>query len=275
MDLTDKVVVITGASSGIGRRVAVDFAAKGACVCAAARRADRLRALVTELGGPDGGHSFFVTDVSDRDQVRALARHVEETYGRCDVLINNAGFSQAVDFEGPEAADVTEAVMRTNFLGAVWCTTELIDLLYRSVPSHVVNVASVAGRLAAGSPAYTASKFALVGWSEALHPVLAARGVYMSSVEPGVIPTEGFPATAIESNRLLMMTTGTTEQVSKAILDAIEGRKMQRVVPRWYYLLQIPRLLTPGLYRFARRKLVDPIYKRDQTNDRSSGEPRP
>jgi hypothetical protein len=127
-----------------------------------------------------------------------------------------------------------------------------------------VNVASVAGRLATGSPAYTASKFALVGFTEALHLRMAERGVFISSVEPGIIPTEGFPATAIESNRWLKRTMGTTEQVSAAIFDAIEGRKMQRMVPRWYYLLQIPRLLVPPLYRFAQRKLVEPIYRRNR-----------
>lgn len=273
MDITGKLVVVTGASSGIGRDVALDLADRGARVCAAARREDRLRALVDEMGGSGRGHSYLRTDVADRSQVRRLAAHVGDTYGRCDILVNNAGISRAVSFDGPQAADVVEEVVRTNFFGAVWCTAELMDLLVRSAPSHVVNVASVAGRLAAGSPAYVASKFALVGWSEALHPRLAVRGVYVSSVEPGIIPTEGFPATAIGSRRLLRKTMGTTQQVSKAILDAIDGRKVQRVVPRWYYLLQVPRLLTPGLYRFVQRKVVAPIYERDQTKARSSGDP--
>jgi len=263
MDISDKVAVVTGASSGIGRRVALDLAARGARVCVAARREDRLAGVVEEMGGPGSGHSWIATDVSDRAQVQRLAQHVRDTYGRCDILINNAGISKEVIFDDPAAADVVEAVMRTNFLGAVWCTTELADLLLASAPSHVVNVASVAGRLASGSPAYTASKFALVGWSEALHFRMAERGVFVSSVEPGIIPTEGFPATAIESSWWLKRTTGTTEQVSAAIFDAIEGRKMQRMVPRWYYLLQIPRLLAPPVYRFAQRKVVGPMYRRN------------
>jgi NAD(P)-dependent dehydrogenase (short-subunit alcohol dehydrogenase family) len=233
-------------------------------VCVAARREERLEVLVREMGGAGRGHSSIATDVSDRDQVRRLAAHVRSTYGRCDILINNAGFSKEIPFDGPAAADGIEEVMRTNFFGALWCTTELLDLLLSSAPSHVVNVASVAGRLATGSPAYTASKFALVGFTEALHLRMAERGVFISSVEPGIIPTEGFPATAIESNRWLKRTMGTTEQVSAAIFDAIEGRKMQRMVPRWYYLLQIPRLLVPPLYRFAQRKLVEPIYRRNR-----------
>ncbi|MDQ4065919.1 MAG: SDR family NAD(P)-dependent oxidoreductase, partial [Actinomycetota bacterium] len=240
-----KVCVITGASSGIGERTARDLAERGVRICAVARREERLAKLVADLGGEVAGHSYHVTDVSRRESVRALAAFVRERYGRCDVLVNNAGFSRDAAFDGPAAADVVVEVMETNFLGAVWCTTELLDLLQASAPSHVVNVASMAGRLAMGNPPYNASKFALVGWSEALHFQLAPRGIYVSSVEPGIIPTEGFPATAIEENPLLRFSIGTTEQVSAAIIDAIEKRKMQRVVPRWYYLLQIPRLLTP------------------------------
>ena len=274
MDLKGRVCVITGASSGIGEQVARDLAGRGVRICAAARREDRLAKLIADLGGEAAGHSYHVTDVSSRDQVRALATFVRERYGRCDILINNAGFSREARFDGPEAADVIVEVMETNFLGAVWCTTELLDLLQKSVPSHVVNVASVAGRLAAGNPPYNASKFALVGWSESLHFQLAPRGIYVSSVEPGIIPTEGFPAGAVENNPLLRFTIGTTEQVSAAIIDAIAKRKMQRVVPRWYYLLQVPRLLTPPLYRWVQKNVVGPIYRRnDQMNARSSGDP--
>lgn len=276
MELGGKVCVITGASSGIGERVARDLAERGARICAAARREERLAKLVADLGGEAAGHSSHVTDVSRRESVRALAAFVRERYGRCDVLINNAGFSREAPFDGPRAADVVVEVMETNFLGAVWCTTELLDLLQNSAPSHVVNVASMAGRLAAGNPPYNASKFALVGWSESLHFQLAPRGIYVSSVEPGIIPTEGFPARAIEQNPLLRFTIGTTEQVSAAIIEAIEKRKMQRVVPRWYYLLQVPRLLAPPVYRWVQKNIVGPIYRRnDQMNARSSGDPKP
>ncbi|MGH2694304.1 MAG: SDR family NAD(P)-dependent oxidoreductase, partial [Actinomycetota bacterium] len=118
MGLVGKVCVVTGASSGIGRRTALDLASEGAVVCAAARREDRLRSLVDELSGDS--HSYFVTDVSDRANVKALAEHVRERYGRCDVLVNNAGFGSSRAFDGPEAADEVERVMRTNFLGAVY-----------------------------------------------------------------------------------------------------------------------------------------------------------
>ncbi len=128
-----------------------------------------------------------------------------------------------------------------------------------SAPSSVVNVASIAGRLAVGgSPSYCASKFALVGWSEALQSELAPRGVHVSVVEPGLIPTEGFPQTQVQTYPVLRNLLGTEAQVSKAILDTVRRRVFERTVPRWYYLLQLPRLLAPALYRAAERRLIAP-----------------
>lgn len=261
MGLKGKICVVTGASSGIGYRTSLDLAAAGATVCAVARREERLKALVDEMAGE--GHSYRVTDVSDAGQILGLADFVRERYGRCDVLINNAGYSKERPWHLPGALDDLEAVMETNFYGVVRCTSAFMPMLLESAPSHVVNVASVAGRLAVGGvPAYTASKFAVVGWSEALHVQLRRKGVFVSLVEPGIVPTEGFPATAIAGSGLLRHTMGTTDGVSRAIQDVIAKRKMQRMTPRWYYLLQVPRLLTPALYRFAQQKVVAPIYKR-------------
>lgn len=256
--LTDRVCLVTGASSGIGRRTARDMAAAGARVCVAARRRDRLESLVAEMGGETRGHSLVVTDVSKRDDVKALAAHVRQTYGRLDVLINNAGFAGGEGMTGPESIDEIERVFATNFFGAVYCTGEMLDLLVASAPSHVVNVASMAGRLATpGTSTYAASKFALVGWTEALQPDLAERGVYLSSVEPGFVPTEGFPQKNLVQDRFMRHLLGSDAQVSAAIRDAIDHRKPQRVVPRWYYVLQVPRVLAPWLYRLGMNRLMN------------------
>ncbi len=247
--------VITGASSGIGRRTAVDVAAAGATVCVAARRADRLESLVAEL--PGSGHSYRVTDVSDRDDVAGLAAHVAATHGRCDVLVNNAGYSGERGFTGAGSIANVEAVFGTNFFGAIYCTGEFMSLLEASAPAHVVNVASIAGRVAApGLPAYCASKFALVGWTEALQPELAPKGIFLSSVEPGFIPTEGFPQKDLVEDKVMRHILGSDAQVSAAIQDAVAGRKPQRVVPRWYYMLQLPRVVTPRVFRSAVTRLA-------------------
>jgi NAD(P)-dependent dehydrogenase (short-subunit alcohol dehydrogenase family) len=255
----DKVCVVTGASSGIGRRTALDLAADGARVCIAARRSDRLQEVLEAMGGEARNHSMVVADVAKKSDVRSLGAHVRRTYGRLDVLVNNAGISAHSGFSEQGGVATLEKVMKVNFFGAVYCTAEFLPLLVAAAPSHVVNISSVAGRLAlGGSPAYCASKFAMVGWSEALHFELRPKGVFVSVIEPGLIPTEGFPQTIPQQDRLMRYTLGTVEDVSAAIRHAIARRKLERTVPRWYYLLQIPRLLTPPLYRLVNDKLVAP-----------------
>jgi uncharacterized protein len=267
MNYQQMVCVVTGASSGIGRVTALDLAARGAKVCVAARRQDRLAEVVSAMGGDGAGHSYVVTDVGKRSDVRALEAHVRSTYGRCDVLVNNAGFSREVPLDEPGGVEALEAVMATNFFGAVYCTAEFLPLLLESAPSHVVNVASVAGRLAsAGTPAYCASKFALVGWSEALHYDLADRGVYVSLVEPGFVSTEGFPQEDLVGNPMLRRIVASPEEVAIAIRHAISNRKQQRVVPRYYYLFQIPRLLAPPIFRWAQERLVKPRHRARQAS---------
>jgi uncharacterized protein len=243
------VCVVTGASSGIGRRVAVDLAAEGATVCATARRADRLAQLVAELGG--ASHSWIGCDVSQEADVRALAEHVASVHRRCDALVNCAGYPGSARFDGPSAVASTESVLATNFLGAVRCTAALLSLLEAGTGA-VVNVASVAGRIAVpGSSAYTASKFALAGWSEALRAELAPRGVRVSLVEPGFVPTEGFPATGLRAHPLLRLLLRPVEDVSGAVLRALATGAPEIVVPAWYRAFVVGRTLAPGLYRRA------------------------
>jgi short-subunit dehydrogenase len=249
--------VVTGASSGIGRRTALDLAAAGATVCGVARREPELRALVDEMAGAERGHSYFVADVSERADVRALADHVSTVHGRCDVLVNNAGFSRGGAFEGADDVGDVEAMMATNFFGTVYCTAELMPLLLAAAPSSVVNVASVAGRFGlAGSSGYCASKFAVVGWSEGIHFELAEKGINVSLVLPGPIPTEGFPQTALVGDSVMKHALGSDADVSAAIMDAVARSKMERVVPRWYYALQFPKLLVPPLYRYLQQKVI-------------------
>jgi NAD(P)-dependent dehydrogenase (short-subunit alcohol dehydrogenase family) len=254
-----KIAVVTGASSGIGRRTAFDLAAEGALIVAAARREDRLQELVDELGGTSAGHSYHVTDVSRRSDAQALARHVAERHGRCDILVNNAGFSRHSPLGSPEAVSAVEQVMATNFFGTVYCTEALLPLLERAAPAHVINVASVAGRLSFGAVApYVASKFAVVGWSESVANELRAKGIHMGLVEPGPIPTEGFPQKALVENRFLKHALADDAAVSAAIRSSIASGKLQRTVPRWYYLLQFFRLATPPLYRYVQTKVAAP-----------------
>jgi NAD(P)-dependent dehydrogenase (short-subunit alcohol dehydrogenase family) len=263
MEWNGKVCVVTGASSGIGKQTALDLAEAGATVCCVARRTAELDAIVRSL--PGSGHTAFRADVTDRSAMEALAQHVDSTYGRCDVLVNNAGFSRGREFQGIESLEDIDAVMETNFFGVVNCTSYLLDLLERSAPSNVVNVASVAGRFSFGNAsAYCASKFAVVGWSESIRIDLASRGVSVSLVEPGPIPTEGFTQEALVDHPVLRFALGSTEGVSAAIRNAVEGDKPQRVTPRWYYLLQIPKVVAPRLFRLGAAKVASPRVPKER-----------
>lgn len=255
MDVARKICVITGASSGIGRRTALDLAADGAILCLVARRAEKLAEVLEEL--PGEGHTYFVCDVSDREQVAKLGDHVRSVYGRTDVLINNAGFSRGRDFRGQDSVEDIEMMLATNFLGAVYCAAEFLDLLEASQPSQIVNVASIAGRLAFGNASgYCASKFALVGWTEGAAFDLEPRGVRLSLVEPGPIPTDGFSQQALVDHPILRHSLGSAGDVSAAIRDVIKNDKRERIVPRAYWLAQFPRLVAPWLHRSVIRKMV-------------------
>jgi len=194
-----KVMLITGASSGIGEATARRLAREPeAALVLVARREERLRDLAAALGGTAtvGGAprvSFLATDLLDEDTPARVREHVLERYGRLDLLVNNAGAAWRASFAHGGYENVRRT-MAINFDAQLRLTEALLPLLRESAPSAIVNVASTAARVArAGSGAYSASKFALAGWSDALYAEEHARGVHVGLVLPGFISTEGFP----------------------------------------------------------------------------------
>ncbi|HEY7295431.1 MAG TPA: SDR family oxidoreductase [Dehalococcoidia bacterium] len=183
-------VAITGATSGIGYETARAFAAAGANVVVAGRRKERLDELVDAITRA-GGQAFGVqTDVSDFGQVEALVARAQERFGRLDVLVNNAGVGLAAAF-----ADVTldefRRLMDVNFWGVVHGCRAALPVMTDQRRGVIINVASIMGRR--GMPfsmAYCASKFAVIGFSEALRTELAASNVAVSVVCPGAVESE-------------------------------------------------------------------------------------
>jgi short-subunit dehydrogenase len=255
MEIRGKICVLTGASSGIGRTAAIDLASHGMTLCVVARREELLKELVREL--PGNGHSYVTADVSDIEQVRSIERHVRATYGSVHALVNNAGFTRGGEFIGEDSLDAVRAVIETNYLGTVNACAVFLPLLEASAPSRIVNVASMAGRLAfPRSSAYVASKFAVVGWSESAAFDLKARGISVSLIEPGPIPTEGFPQQSMVGHPIFGRALGSQKDVARAIRSAIIKGSPTRAVPRWYRPLQFPRLIAPPLYRFLAARLT-------------------
>jgi NAD(P)-dependent dehydrogenase (short-subunit alcohol dehydrogenase family) len=227
-DPAGKVAVITGASSGIGEATARRLARLGMTVVAAARREDRLRALAEDLPGIVP----HVTDVTSQADVDGLAARVRDELGACHALINNAGVPGGA-FRGRDDVDDALRTIDINLGGTIRCMGAFAELLADSAPSRVINVASVAGKLAVGPAAYAASKFGQVGFSEATHLAWSRRGVTVTQLNPGFIETEGFPQNDIKRSALARL-IGTPEDVARAIHRTLLDGAPERTVPGWY-----------------------------------------
>ena len=245
------VALVTGASSGIGEATARRLAREsGTRLVLVARREDRLRALAQEIGGA----TVVAVDVTADDAPQRIREAVEAEHGRLHLLVNNAGAAWRGRF-GDTGWSNIERHMKLNFEAPVKLTEALLPLLRRTAqevsdddrPVAIVNVASTAARVSRpNSGAYSASKFALVGWSDALAAEERLHGVHVGLVLPGFIKTEGFPA-----RELPKAIVSRPEVVAEAIMDAGPGGRSERYVPRPYWLAAASRILAPRLVRRA------------------------
>jgi short-subunit dehydrogenase len=242
------VVLITGASSGIGEAAARRFAREpGASLVLVARRAERLAALADSLGPVPV--SWVSVDLLEEDAPAQILGHLQERHGRLDLLVNNAGAAWRARF-GEGGYENVRRTMAINFDAQLRLTEALLPLLRASAPSAIVNVASTAGRVArAGSGAYSASKFALAGWSDSLWAEEKEHGVHVGLVLPGFIATEGFPQSELMERPLTRRIVSTPERAAEAIYQAGLGKRPERYVPRPYAIAAALRVLTPALYR--------------------------
>ena len=264
---------ITGASSGIGEATARRLAREpGAELVLVARREDRLRALADSLPCEA---SYVAVDLTDPDAPERVRAHVEERHGgRLTLLVNNAGGSWRGAFAEGGYANVRRH-MELNFDAVVRLTEALLPLLRASTPAAIVNVASTAGRVArARTGAYSASKFALIGWTDSLYAEERPAGVHVGIVLPGFIATEGFPATELREKALTRWVVSKPEKVAEAIVEAGPGGKAERYVPRPYAPgrrgpRRRSRPGSPGALRRGRRLADDaaPARKRGRSRD--------
>ncbi|MEE8601162.1 SDR family NAD(P)-dependent oxidoreductase [Euzebya tangerina] len=255
--LADKVAVVTGASSGIGAATARRLAERGMTVVAAARRVDRLDRLASEQARI---HARQV-DVTDTESVDALAADVREQFGACHVLVNNAGIGGG-PFRSRADLDDAMGTIDVNVFGVMRCTAAFADLLEAGAPSRVINVGSVAGKLGLGPAAYAASKFAVVGFSEALSFSWAERGITVCQLNPGFIATEGFPQEQVKRTPIRGL-VGKPTDVAAAIEEAIVTGTTERTVPRFYRPFVVLRHTATPLYRAIARKLPRATGTRD------------
>lgn len=212
-----------------------------------ARREERLRELAASLSCRA---TYVAVDLTDEKAPQRIRHHLtDEHRGELHLLVNNAGASWRASFAEGGYANVHRH-MELNFDAAVRLTEVLLPLLRKAAPSAIVNVASTAGRVSrARTGAYSASKFALIGWSDSLYAEEQPYGVHVGLVLPGFIETEGFPATELREKALTRWIVSKPAKVAEAIYECGPGGQAERYVPRPYALAAHARILFPSLTR--------------------------
>jgi short-subunit dehydrogenase len=253
MAYKDRSVIITGASSGIGWELAKLFATQGACLTLAARQADKLEELAV-ICHKMGARTISVpTDVADPVQCQALVDAAVKTYGRIDVLINNAGTTMWARLDEISDLSIFEKIMKVNYLGSVYCTFYALPHL-RETAGQIVSINSLTGK--AGVPTrtgYAASKHALSGFFDSLRVELRGTGVSVTNIYPGFVDTgvqargfgpDGKPLgfTPLQKDKIM-----SAADCARLAMKAITARKREEVMTLRGKLGQWIKLIAPAV----------------------------
>ena len=251
--LRGKHVVVTGASSGIGRATALEMARRGARVTIAARRTEQLHEAAEECRDAGAECVVAIADVTRPEDCKRLI----ENAGQVDVLVNNAGFAVFGPIATTDPAAMRDMI-HTNYLGAVWCTQAVLPQMLERKSGAIVNVASIAGIMGyAGMGGYCASKFALVGFTESLRDEVIGRGVRVSLVCPGTTESEFF----VRAERKAMPAASRLikgiepVRVARVICDAAEHDGYRRILPAAAALYMRFKEIFPRLAHLLMRRV--------------------
>jgi short-subunit dehydrogenase len=226
MGFAGKVVCITGASSGLGRAMAVEFARRGALVGVVARREDRLRQLCDEVRSAGGRCEPAVADASDRTGIQAALQSLAGRLGPCDVLVANAGVgasNTAAELDVPAA----EAAIRTNLLGPMYAIESVLPSMLARGSGHLVGISSVAAfKGLPTAAAYCASKSGLSSYLESLRISLRSRNIAVTTICPGFVRTE------MTAKNEKMMWVLDADVAARKMVNAIERRRKVYCFPK-------------------------------------------
>ena len=265
MNYSGKVVIITGASSGIGEQSAKEFAKLGARIVLVSRNRERLEEVATSLSKYETQILVCPCDVSKKNEVEQLSKVVLEKFDSVDILVNNAGFG-VYNTVNNISIEEMEAQMLTNFFGIMYCTKIFLQKMLNQGSGHIVNVASVAGSIGIpGMASYCASKFAMLGFSEALFHELKGTGVGITVVSPIMVRTNFFDGKSFDKMPRYSMTSLSASTVAKAVVRASASPRLEIVVPQVVrfaiWLKQtFPYLINPligGIFRKSMRADLD------------------
>lgn len=252
--------MITGASRGIGRAVAVAAAARGARVGLLARSEADLKSVLVEAGGRG---AIAVADVAEPEDLQAALTSLEAELGPVDVLVANAGIGSYGAF-ADLSADEAERLVRVNVLGTVHAIRAVVPGMIERRRGHIVTIGSIAGRL--GSPfeaIYSATKFAGVGLTEALVVELEPYGIGVTMIQPGPVATHFGEARGHPYDRKRPKPVP-AEQVAAAVIRAVEDGRHEQYVPRAFRQAVVTRHLVPPLFRWGSKR----SFRRELAEDR-------
>ncbi|MGB9672776.1 MAG: SDR family NAD(P)-dependent oxidoreductase [Anaerolineales bacterium] len=246
----NKVVLITGASSGIGEATARIAAQKNYRIFVTARRAERLERLCSEINTNGGEASFYPADLTDSSQIPTLVEEVMKRYASVDVLINNAGFGRLRWLEQLDPIEDIAKQIQLNLIAAMQLTRYVLPIMIQNHQGHIININSLAGLIATPTySVYAASKFGLRGFSEALRREVKVYHIKVSGVYPGGVDTEFVQHAGIERKTSVQTPAWmrlNAMQVAKAIVDLIRRPKRQLIMPGYMsYLVWINQIF-PG-----------------------------
>ena len=254
-DFHRRGVLVTGASSGIGRALSLRVAARGARVGLVARRAEALEALAEEIREAGGEAVALPCDVADREAALHCARLAAERIGPVDVLVNNAGYGHHRRFLDWDLDDM-ERMMRVNYSGALFFTKALLPAMVLRGRGWIVMVSSLAGRIATpGESAYAASKHAMRALGQSISLEVEDAGVHVLNVYPGVIDTPFFDAEALaRMPDTAKRGMAPPEKLVEAILAALASGRRELTWPRWLGVGPLTGALAPAMLRAGMRR---------------------
>ena len=253
MDIKGKVVIVTGASSGIGEAAAREFGREGATVVLAARRVDKLQALAQEVNAMNTGAQTLVVqaDLSKLEDIQSMIAQTLERFGRIDVLVNNAGFGRLDWLENLDPIKDIQAQMDVNIMGVIQTTRQVLPIMMKQRAGSIINMCSMAGLV--GTPTYSiyaATKHAVHGFSEALRREVKPWGIDVSLIYPGGVVTE-FTAHAGIKRKTNATTPKfmllTAEQVAQAVVKLVRHPRRMWIIPWLWSVTVFMNRFFPGL----------------------------
>lgn len=266
LKLKDKVVLITGASEGIGRAVAKVCSREGAQVVISARNETRLMELAEEIKNDNSAVKIIKADVSQQNECFNLIKETVSHFGKLDILINNAGRTMWCRFDEIQDLRIVNEIMETNFYGSLYCTYYALPYLYKT-GGHIVAISSVAGLT--GVPCrtiYSASKHAMVGFFDSLRVEIEPKGVHVTIVAPDFVKSEIHKralkgdGSSLGQTPMVESKIMTAEECAELILNAIVKKQRLLITStrgkagRWL------KLICPSLVDKIARKAIEQKY---------------